>query len=53
MRNLFGQGIHPDADRIQADVIDAGGSAPAARSPRRSWARRTGWWRATRRGGKG
>ena len=30
MRNLFGQGIHPDADRIQADVIDAGGSAPAA-----------------------
>jgi DNA primase catalytic core len=30
MRNLFGQGIHPDADRIQADLIAAGTGAPSA-----------------------
>lgn len=30
MRALFGEGRHPDADRLQKDVIAAGGSAGAA-----------------------
>ena len=30
MRNLFGMGIHPDAQRIQADLVAQGWSVPAA-----------------------
>src|SRR6476659_8718889 len=30
MRNLFGMGIHPDAERIQADLVGRGSSVPAA-----------------------
>ena len=30
MRNLFGLGIHPDAQRIQADLVAQGWSVPAA-----------------------
>src|SRR6478672_4985943 len=30
MRNLFGLGIHPDAQRIQADLVARGWSVPAA-----------------------
>ena len=30
MRNLFGMGIHPDAERIQAELVAQGWSVPAA-----------------------